>query len=496
MASTQDAFGSVQETASRGSAIGVLLLSWVVLYIVAYPIYAIYLHPLKDYPGGTLQKLSRLPYWIATIRGRQPHWMHEQHQKYGPTIRFGPNDISFTDAQAWKDIYAPKNRRENGKTQSYHPPSANGDPNIITIVSPERHAKVRRTLAPAFAEQSLRKQEPMFQYYANMMIERGRKKVNVNMAELLNFTTFDVMAEFAFGESLGLLKNDAYSEWLSTVFNVVLVLPVIQFIRYYWVTEMLWTYFEPNKVRQLRLGHFDHTVTRVEKRLKEGSSKPDLWNLVEESDALTMNEKNNNAELFMTAGSETTASLLTGLTYYLLKSPEKFEILKSEVRDTFKCNADITFEALTRMEYLNACIKEGLRVYPPVPTAIPREVAPEGAVISGKFVPAGTEVWVYQTATYRSPLNFKNPDAFVPERWLGDPEYKDDEREAHQPFGYGPRNCLGMNMAWHEMRLLLAKLVFNFDCVGDIDDSWRDQNAYVIWDRKPLPVVLKDLGKQ
>ena len=55
------------------------------------------------------------------------------------------------------------------------------------------------------------------------MVARGRKKGTVNMAELLNWTTFDIMAEFAFGESLGLLEKEAYSEWVSTVFNTLIV---------------------------------------------------------------------------------------------------------------------------------------------------------------------------------------------------------------------------------------------------------------------------------
>lgn len=80
----------------------------------------------------------------------------------------------------------------------------------------------------------------------------------------------------------------------------------------------------------------------------------------------------------------------------------------------------------------------------------------------------------------------RNPDLFVPERWLGDPEYKDDKCDAYQPFSIGTRNCIGMNMAWHEMRLLLAKVLFNFDIESDVGPNWADQDVYVIWDRKPL----------
>ncbi|KAI1750503.1 cytochrome P450 [Xylaria castorea] len=495
MASTRDSFGNVQETAPPGGATAKIILGLIILYFVSYPIYALYLHPLSGYPGGILTRISRIPYWIACIQGRQVKFMTEQHRKYGPIVRFAPNDLSYTESQAWRDIcLIPKGKKENGKELKFHPLSANGVPNLITEPSPVRHATVRRVFSSAFSEKALKQQEPLFQKYANLMVARGRRKGTVNMAELLNFTTFDIMAEFAFGESLGLLEKDAYSDWVATVFNTLTVLPVVQFIQFYWLPRTLFSLLEPKPVQKMRLDHFNHTVTRVDKRLRDGSTKPDLWNLVEESGILTSEEIYNNAELFMTAGTETTASLLTGTTYYLMKNPDKMKILTDEIRRRFKSNEEMTFEALGQLEYLNACLREGLRVYPSIPTAIPREIAEGGNVVMGKWLPGGIRVSVHQTATYRSPANFRNPDEFVPERWLGDLSYKEDIREAHQPFGVGTRNCIGMNMAWHEMRLLLAKLIFNFDLQTEVDARWRDQNVFVIWDRKPLPVTLVDVG--
>lgn len=95
------------------------------------------------------------------------------------------------------------------------------------------------------------------------------------------------------------------------------------------------------------------------------------------------------------------------------------------------------------------------------------------------------------------PYSFlRNPDIFVPERWLGDPEYKDDNRSAHQPFSVGTRNCLGMNLAWHEMRLMLAKLVYEFDIGSDAGSDWVDQNVYIVWDRKPLICRFQDAPRR
>lgn len=65
---------------------------------------------------------------------------------------------------------------------------------------------------------------------------------------------------------------------------------------------------------------------------------------------------------------------------------------------------------------------------------------------------------VHQLSTYRNEANFKNAYEFHPERWLQDPEYKDDNLNALEPFSVGPRNCVGKNLAWHGACSLLCSL--------------------------------------
>ena len=105
----------------------------------------------------------------------------------------------------------------------------------------------------------------------------------------------------------------------------------------------------------------------------------------------------------------------------------------------------------------------------------------------GDAVPAGTRVSVHHYATYRSPSNFRNPDSFVPERWLNDCAYSSDNRECFRPFAFGPRDCLGQSMAIHEMQLILARVIFRFNLeTCEEDSNWDDQRAFVLWEKKPL----------
>ncbi|KAJ8128542.1 hypothetical protein O1611_g5093 [Lasiodiplodia mahajangana] len=493
MISVQEALRGTWETGLSSVALSKSLIALGGLYLIAYLIYTFYFHPLHTYPGPPLLAITRIPFWVAFIRGHEVEWVTALHEKYGPTVRFGPNDISFTDAQAWRDIYAvPKGRKENIKDLKIHDHSVN-----IRYMNTEsdtvRHAIIRRVFSPAFSEQSLRKQEPLFQKFANLMIACARKNGTCNMTELFDFTTFDVMAEFTFGESLGMLENNKYSQWVAMSFRAVKVVPVLLMINFYTLSRNVFRFIEPNSMKKMRLDYLDHTMTRVDKRLQQGSSQPDLWNCVEGSDVLTPGEAYANAELFMVAGTETTSSLLTGLTYYLIRNPDKMKILTDEIRGAFSSDEDLTFVALQKLEYLNACIREGLRVYPPAPSAFHRIIPEGGNPVMGKWFPAGIHVSVHPTAANLSPANFRDANEFVPERWLGDPRYKDDVREVHQPFSFGPRNCIGMNMAWHEMRLLLAKLLFHFDILSDVGPEWRDQRVFILRERPALICQLKDV---
>lgn len=96
-----------------------------------------------------------------------------------------------------------------------------------------------------------------------------------------------------------------------------------------------------------------------------------------------------------------------------------------------------------------------------------------------------------------SPTNFYDPDHFIPERWL--PEAKNnpsspffsDNRDVLQPFSTGPRNCIGKNLAYAEMRVILARVLWNFDlqlCEESLD--WKDQETYALWNKRPLMCKL------
>lgn len=102
-----------------------------------------------------------------------------------------------------------------------------------------------------------------------------------------------------------------------------------------------------------------------------------------------------------------------------------------------------------------------------------------------------TNVSYSQYAAYHSPLNFHSPNAFLPSRWL---EESNDRREALQPFSMGPRNCIGQRLALMEVRLVLAKLFWNFDLEtveGRPPMEWAEQKAFTLWEKEQGWVKLR-----
>lgn len=149
------------------------------------------------------------------------------------------------------------------------------------------------------------------------------------------------------------------------------------------------------------------------------------------------------AQVLIVAGSETTATALTGATSLLLENAEALKRLTAEIEDRFGSEDDITIQSTAELPYLSAVVQESLRMCPPGPAVFPRVVPEGGRVVCGQFVPGGFTVGVHQLAADRSSRNFADPESFLPERWLGDLHFVKDDKAACQPFSYGPRNCIG-----------------------------------------------------
>ncbi|KFY23056.1 hypothetical protein V493_06128, partial [Pseudogymnoascus sp. VKM F-4281 (FW-2241)] len=427
---------------------------------------------------------------------------HQLHTTYGEVVRIAPDELSFTNADAWRDIYGHRQGHlPMPKDMSFYNRPSNGAHSLITA-DRANHSRQRRLISHAFSDKALREQEPLIKGYVDLLIQRLHERASagpLDMVSWYNWTTFDLIGDLAFGESFDCLENCTYHPWISMLFASIKAGAFLSSLRRYGIKWMM-ILLVPKGLLKSRTEQMELTKRKVMKRLEQGSSRPDFMSHIlrhNDEKGMEVPEIIINSTLLIVAGSETTATLLSGATYHLLKNPRVMVKLQREIRETFMEEKDIDVTGVNGLEYMLAVLDEAMRIYPPVPTGMPRRVPGDGDVINDRWVPGGTAVSVNQWSTYRSEDNFREPNSFIPERFLDDPRFASDNKHALQPFSVGPRNCLGRNLAYAEMRLILAQVLWNFDLeLTTESENWADQKIYSLWEKTPLYVKLTPVMRE
>jgi cytochrome P450 len=205
---------------------------------------------------------------------------------------------------------------------------------------------------------------------------------------------------------------------------------------------------------------------------------------------MSIEEMKSNGSHLVLAGSETAATLLSGVLYFLLRNPEAMDKIVNKIWMIFDSSDQIGLFSVGDLKYYEAVLSETMRIYPPVLLPFPRIVPDGGDTVEGKYLPAGTQLHMRNYVAGHLPSNFTKPVEFHPERFLGAEEFKRDNLAVLQPFGIGPRNCIGRNLANVEMRLILAKLLrhFDFELDGRSVD-WTDQKVFTLWKKPPYSIL-------
>jgi cytochrome P450 len=325
------------------------------------------------------------------------------HKQYGEVVRVSPTEVSFTSGEtAWQDIYGFRIGKFKGhsNTQKVRPIAAQRlrqDPmwyarppngaNSILIADDTRHSQGRKLLSHAFSEKALAQQEPLVMRYVDQLIDglkdtiRAKDEV-VDMAKWYNWTTFDIIADLTFGEPFGCLQDHATHKYITLLFNGIKAmnfqlafrqLPVTK-----WFSPLL---LDKNSLPpvEVRREFLSWVSSQVQKRLDRETERPDfmghiLANNGEKGYSMSKAEMDSNASLMLSAGSETTATMLSGATYALLKHPRVLEKLKKEVRERWNDYHEIDVATTNKAPYLNAVISEALRYFPPVPAGFNRQI--------------------------------------------------------------------------------------------------------------------------
>ncbi|CAI7678679.1 unnamed protein product [Penicillium pancosmium] len=399
------------------------------------------------------------------------------------------------------------------KSEGYSSLSASRHtPNTLTATDKSIHGFKRRILTQVFSTEGIKSIEERLlvnvRDFTNLLGEKGNEFGNVsnhfdseankgwsetkNLAPMCDWVTFDVISDLCYGKDFDMLHTPSM-RWFPSVVLKITQRSMTTLVQPKFCNFKIDQFFMRSKFQDIvnagvRIGERSDARTRLGNDIEAKDLFYTMMNTADPKTGLHFTKKDLWVEsmLLMTAGADTTATAMSGTFFYLAHKTELLSRLTKEIRTTFANEEEIcTGDLLNSCKLLQACINETMRLAPSVATTIPRTVLSGGLVVDQELIPEGTIVGTTTYAIQRNASYFPSPDEYRPDRWIVNPEMGVDEEsikianQAFCPFSIGARSCVGWKLAWTELNVTIARVLFRYDmrlspdsrcCGGKRDD--------------------------
>ncbi|XP_076703102.2 cytochrome P450 4F3 [Callospermophilus lateralis] len=353
----------------------------------------------------------------------------------------------------------------------------------------------RRLLTPAFHFNILKPYMKIFNDRTNVMHAKWRRLVSegsacLDMFEHISLMTLDSLQKCVF--SFDSNCQEKPSEYIAAILELSALVvkrheQLLMHIDFLYLLSpngqrfrkacRLVHDFTDAVIQERRRTLPDHGISDFLKAKAESKTLDfiDVLLLTKDEDGKELSDEDIRAEAdtFMFEGHDTTASGLSWVLYNLAKHPEYQERCRKEVQDLLRDRdpKEIEWDDLAQLPFLTMCIKESLRLHPPV-TVISRCCTQDVVLPDGRVIPKGVTCLISIFGTHHNPAVWPNPEVYDPFRF--DPENaKDRSPLAFIPFSAGPRNCIGQTFAMSEMKVVLALTLLRFRVLPDDTEPRR-----------------------
>uniref|UniRef100_A0A665U190 unspecific monooxygenase n=1 Tax=Echeneis naucrates TaxID=173247 RepID=A0A665U190_ECHNA len=345
----------------------------------------------------------------------------------------------------------------------------NGDlSDAVSIAEDDQWRKIRSVLSPYFSSGRMKEMFNIMKHHSHKLTVKLQSSLAnndvINVKEFFGPYSMDIMISIGFGGDMDFINNPS-CPLLSQASNLFrFSIPLFFFQGCFPVVLPLLELLGVSFFSRTTTGHFKKIVEKF--RAERKGSSHQVWNItiiiflmLNRDSSLSDSEIVSQLTMFAMAGYETSAITLTFLAYNLARNPEITKRLQEEIDTTFPSKGPVQYEALMQMEYLDAVIKESLRLSPPIPRL--ERQAKETVKINDLTIPKDMIVMIPVYALHRDPELWPEPEEFKPERFSK--ENKDSINPyTYLPFGMGPRNCLGMRFALLLVKLALVEVLQKF----------------------------------
>lgn len=454
---------------------------------------------------NAMKLYQKKQYLIKVLRcfpGPPTHWLYGHFKMMAP-------EEEFLSVQTWTKKYPHCHPMWYGGFLAFlsinHPEYAKavfsrGDPKSLVvydflvpwigkgllILNGPKWQRHRKLLTPGFHYEVLKPYVSLMADSVKVMLDKWERlvlkdtKTSVELFEHVSLMTLDSIMKCAFSyESNCQIKRD--NSYIKAVYDLCFMFyqrmkkPLYHNDLIYWFTSEGRQFYKNCKLAHL---HTDNVIRERKESLKNERElekilkkrRLDFLDILlcakdEKGNPLSNEDLRAEVDTFMFEGHDTTASGISWLLYCMALNPEHQQRCKEEIQELLGEQETISWDDLGKMTYSTMCIKESLRLYPPVPM-IARELDAPVTFADGRSLPKGFQVMLYIYALHRNPEVWDSPEVFNPLRFS--PENSTNRHPyAFLPFAAGARNCIGQQFAMNEMKVALALTLLRFELSPD-----------------------------
>ena len=324
--------------------------------------------------------------------------------------------------------------------------------------SGEYWLKQRRLIQPGFHKEKIKNLVSIINNTIREQVDKIETDTYVDLYPIMHELAFEVVAKSLFN----------YSAEKKTLRRLQVIIEQLQqFI----VKEIrqphkkLWYVLKGDIRYHMKLVKESRDIINavIENRKQSKESHDDLLEMLlnakyEDGLSMTNNQLIDEILILFVAGHETTANALTFTLKLLAQNQDTLKKIQAEVDIVESTNSSL-LDTILKLKFTRSCIDESLRLYPPA--WITDRVAVEDNQLGDYFLKKGTIIGISIYELHRSVSYWKNPDDFIPERFI-----EDNQRHKsgyYLPFGAGPRLCIGNDFAIFEMILVINEIIKRFD---------------------------------
>ncbi|KAK1758886.1 cytochrome p450 [Echria macrotheca] len=435
---------------------------------------------LRHVPGPFLESLTSLIQLKRCLEGECHVYYNEIAEKYGPLVRIGPNEVMFSDPETLRRcsaVRSPYTRGEYYEAACVSP----GKHHSFSIIDDAAHTALKKKVSPGYSGLDNGGFEPAVDDMVKALVDLIERKYistdteanPIEFAHRAQFFTLDTISDVAHSKPFGHLEKDEdvfqyihYTSLTIPVFTSILVIPGL----YKWIQRWPLNKLAPTSMDKYGIGMMMGFAEKlVDERMRPGAKQH--RDIVQSfiNHGLTRDEIIQETCIQILGGSDTTATAMRMTLLYLINTPPALRKLLAEIDEGIasgKISSPISNAEALALPYLQAVIREGLRVFPPAVGVVYKAVPKGGDTIHGYFLPEGTQVGQNLWGMQHSRKIFgADADSFRPERWLTADKDQLNNMIGTQElvFGYGKYLCLGKQMALMELNKIFVELLRRYE---------------------------------